>query len=248
MQSLTRTAHTCGKEVSRNQEAQHPTAKHRRARAKVRCRIGLRSSRCQRALRFSTCGQDESPCAAGTAICLRARQPERRRKKEERQRDGGVWLCSCFPGHQHATSLGAQKTDGHHWQRLHPSLLERRNPECTPRIAWSPWWMQQGQVQMALCVIPGLSANSAGDKTVRPCETCEGGSRFWALLQHLQEEARSSKTQRYDEGCLLDSPCLNGLQDLFLAMSGAHDRSPIWSFTYPQVSGAVQRAASEAER
>ena len=95
---------------------------------------------------------------------------------------------------------------------------------------------------------PGLSANSAGDKTVRPCETCEGGSRFWALLQHLQEEARSSKTQRYDEGCLLDSPCLNGLQDLFLAMSGAHDRSPIWSFTYPQVSGAVQRAASEAER
>ena len=27
MQSLTRTAHTCGKEVSRNQEAQHPTGK-----------------------------------------------------------------------------------------------------------------------------------------------------------------------------------------------------------------------------
>ena len=31
----------------------------------------------------------------------------------------------------------------------------------------------------------------------------KGGSRFWAL-QRSQEEARPSKTQRYDEGCFLD--------------------------------------------
>ena len=34
----------------------------------------------------------------------------------------------------------------------------------------------------------------------------KGGSRFWALLQNLQEEDRPSKTQRYAEGSLLDPP------------------------------------------
>ena len=111
--------------------------------------------------------------------------------------------------------------------------------------------VQQGQVPMALYVLLGLSAYSRPSTLLatRRCDLvkpAKDGSLFWALLQHLQEEARPSKTQRYDEGCLLDSLHLNGLQDLFLAKSGAHDRSPIWSVTYPQVAGAVQRAASEA--
>ena len=138
-----------------------------------------------------------------------------------------------FPGHQHATSLGAQKT-GRTPLATTSSILAGKKESgmyaqnCLVALVDATRSGADGTV-----CNPGLSANSVGDKTVRPCETCEGGSRFWALLQHLQEEAPPSKTQRYDEGCLLDSPCLNGLQDLFLAVSEAHDRSPIWSFTYP---------------
>ena len=86
--------------------------------------------------------------------------------------------------------------------------------------------------------------NSAGNKTMRSGETCERRlPLFWALLQHPQE-ARPSKAQRYDEGCLLHFSYLSGLEDLFLAMSSAHDQRPIWNFTKPHLDSAVQQAAA----
>ena len=90
-------------------------------------------------------------------------------------------------------------------------LAPRRRDDTTGNDFIHPCWKEGIRMYAQNCLValvdatrsgadgtvcnPGLSANSAGDKTVRPCETCEGGSRFWALLQHLQEEARSSKTQ-----------------------------------------------------
>ena len=96
----------------------------------------------------------------------------------------------------------------------------------------------------------GLSAYSRPSTLLatRRCDLvkpAKGGSRLWALLQPHQEEARQSKTQRYDEGCLLHSSYLSGLEDLYLAMSSAHDHQPIWNFTCTQVASAVQQAAAE---
>ena len=98
-----------------------------------------------------------------------------------------------------------------------------------------------GTVRASGAISPFKALGSAGNKTMRSGETCERR----LPVQHPQEEARPSKTQRYDEGYLLDSPYLNGLEDLLLAMSGVHDHRPIWNFTYQRVANAAQEAAAE---
>ena len=67
----------------------------------------------------------------------------------------------------------------------------------------------------------------------------------WSLLTHPEEEGRSSKTNRYDEGCLLDSSYLRGLGPLFAELRGHGDRTKRWPFTYLELSQAVQLAAAE---
>ena len=108
------------------------------------------------------------------------------------------------------------------WRRLTPS--RRRKPlmlGCWAAICWR--LVERGHVQMAPYVLVGLSAHSRPSTLARRrCDLvkpAKEGSRFWALLQHPQE-ARPSKTLRYDEGCFLDSPNLDGLEDLFLKNVG----------------------------
>ena len=126
------------------------------------------------------------------------------------------------------------------WRRLTPSR-RRKGLMLGCGAAICCRLVERGHVQMALYVLLGLSAFSR-PITLLATGRCDlvkpakGGSRFWALKQHAQEKARPSKTQRYDEGCQY----LSGLEDLFLAMSSAHDQRPIWYFTY---STSGQRSA-----
>ena len=74
---------------------------------------------------------------------------------------------------------------------------------------------------------------------MRSGETCE--RRLPLLGAATASPGRSQAKQNL--AILLDSPHLNGLEDLFLATSSAHDHRPIWNFTYPQVASAVQQSA-----
>ena len=120
------------------------------------------------------------------------------------------------------------------WWRLTPS---RRRKALLLGCWQATFWrlVERGQVQMALYVFLGLSACSRPSTLLatRRCDLvkpAKGSSRFWVLQQHPQEKARPSKTQRYDESCLLDLATAE-LDDLFLAKSSAHDHRPIWKFT-----------------
>ena len=68
---------------------------------------------------------------------------------------------------------------------------------------------------------------------------CKARSRFCALLLAFPRK-------KPDQAKRSDTTKVAMLKDLFLAMSGVHNRRPIWNFTYPRVAGAVQRAASKA--
>ena len=60
------------------------------------------------------------------------------------------------------------------------------------------------------------------------------------LSQHHQEEARLHKTQRYDEGCLLDSPYLVGWKICFWQCRIHMITEQSGNFTFPQLASAVQ--------
>ena len=89
----------------------------------------------------------------------------------------------------------------------HPATQGSLMLGCWAAICWR--LVVRGHVQVSLHVLLGSSACSRPSTLLatRRCDLvklAKGGSRFWALLQHPQEDARPSKTYRYNEGCLLD--------------------------------------------
>ena len=91
---------------------------------------------------------------------------------------------------------------------------------------------------MALYVFLGLSAYSR-PSTLLATRRCD-------LVKPAKGGSGPAKPSDTTRGCLLDSPYLNGLEDLFLAMSGVHDHRPIWNFTYPQAASTVSCCRSWA--
>ena len=96
---------------------------------------------------------------------------------------------------------------------------------CCAAIYWR--LVERGHGQMALFVLLELSAFSRPSTLLatRRCDLvkpAKGSSRFWAPLQHPQEESRPSRTQEIRRRL----------------PPGLH--RPIWIFTYPHVASAVQ--------
>ena len=83
----------------------------------------------------------------------------------------------------------------------------------------------------------------AGNKTLRSGESCERRLPFLGTAYSIPKKkpgpANPSNTT------ILDTPNLNGLEDLFLAMSSAHGHRPVWNFTYLQVASALQQASAK---
>ena len=108
----------------------------------------------------------------------------------------------CLPGRMGARRLPRTLRALEAWRHLTPSWRRKALMlGCWAAIGWR--LVERGHVQMALYVLLGLSAYSRPSTLLatRPCDLVkpeEGGSCFWTVLQHRQEEARPSKTQRYD--------------------------------------------------
>ena len=102
---------------------------------------------------------------------------------------------------------------------------------------------------MAVYLLVGVSAYSRPSSLLaaRQCDLvppAPGRGKCWSLLQHPEEGWVASKTQLYDEGCLLDSPYLHNLVPLFHKMASP-SRQSLWNFTYPELAAELRATAAE---
>ena len=135
------------------------------------------------------------------------------------------------------------------WRRLTPGRRRRG-------VALAVWcglaWrlVEKDLTQMAVFLLVGVSAYSRPSSLLaaRRCDLvppAAGLSQHWCLLTHPEERQVPSKTGRFDEGCLLDSPYLQGLASAFRLMAHPTSTARLWNFTYPEVAEALKKAAEE---
>ncbi|CAK0880153.1 unnamed protein product [Prorocentrum cordatum] len=124
------------------------------------------------------------------------------------------------------------------WRRLAPS----RTCRALPLAVWAAvMWrlVDKGLALMALFLAVGLSAYSRPSSLLaaRKCDLAppsRAAVDSWSLHARPDEEGRPSKTNRYDEGCLLDSS--------YLRAAGGTEK--LWPFNYLELSEAVSLAAA----
>ncbi|CAK0897324.1 unnamed protein product, partial [Prorocentrum cordatum] len=161
-------------------------------------------------------------------------------------------LCDYFTAMYLAgeqSSLGIQTGAALLDRRLAPSRTRR----ALPLAVWAAvMWrlVDKGLALMALFLAVGLSADSRPSSLLaaRKCDLVppsRAAVDSWGLLAHPEEEGGPSKTNRCDEGCLLDSSYLRGLGPLFAHLRAAGGAEKLWPFNYLELLEAASLAAAE---
>ena len=134
------------------------------------------------------------------------------------------------------------------WRKLTPS----RPRKARPLAVWCALANQlasEGRGRMALFTMMGLSiyARPSSLMRIRKCDIIPpagGVTRHWCVRLHPFEEALPSKTDKYNEGCPLDSRYLSKIGPLLEVLANADSREAAWDFDYGEYTMAVKEAAT----
>ncbi|CAK0871913.1 unnamed protein product [Prorocentrum cordatum] len=135
------------------------------------------------------------------------------------------------------------------WRRLTPG--RRRKALALPVWCGLAWRLaQRGHLRLGIFLMIGVSIYGR-PSTLLAARRCDlvppspGVSRHWALLTHPLERKRPSKRGHFDEGCPLDSPYLQGLDEVFGRLASTTSKEPLWNFSYPEAATLLKEAAED---
>ncbi|CAK0867094.1 unnamed protein product [Prorocentrum cordatum] len=135
------------------------------------------------------------------------------------------------------------------WRRLTPG--RRRKALALPVWCGLAWRLaQRGHLRLGIFLMIGVSIYGR-PSTLLAARRCDlvppspGVSRHWALLTHPLERKRPSKRGHFDEGCPLDSPYLQGLDEVFERLTSTTSKEPLWNFSYPEATTLLKEAAQD---
>ncbi|CAK0899857.1 unnamed protein product [Prorocentrum cordatum] len=135
------------------------------------------------------------------------------------------------------------------WRRLTPG--RRRKALALPVWCGLAWRLaQRGHLRLGIFLMIGVSIYGR-PSTLLAARRCDlvppspGVSRHWALLTHPLERKRPSKRGHFDEGCPLDSPYLQGLDEVFERLASTTSKEPLWNFSYPEAATLLKEAAED---
>ncbi|CAK0880972.1 unnamed protein product, partial [Prorocentrum cordatum] len=135
------------------------------------------------------------------------------------------------------------------WRRLTPG--RRRKALALPVWCGLAWRLaQRGHLRLGIFLMIGVSIYGRPSTLLAARRSdlvppSPGVSRHWALLTHPLERKRPSKRGHFDEGCPLDSPYLQGLDEVFGRLASTTSKEPLWNFSYPEAATLLKEAAED---
>ena len=135
------------------------------------------------------------------------------------------------------------------WRRLTPS---RRRKALALGVWAAVCWRLAAKhhLKKAMFVLLGLSTY-ARPSSLLACRRCDlvapqkGVSPCWSLLRNPAELDVPSKTGRFDEGSMLDSSYLKGLEPVMEKMADRHSTANLWGFSYGELVRELEHACME---